>query len=210
MNQLILILSVFLIGLQSEAFSLSSQIAVNTSGELTKTLNLQCESRDILCEETCGHPSLCQIPETFCEDCATASSAILHTVFTDIDKVFKSEFAAIDQAQFSQFFKTKKFLTLAHDSFLNLFTPEKKLEIKAQFESLCYIQNVRSSMLLTTLTEENQVDQLVGVICQDQKGQSVILPIQFNPLFSNKGINFWSNPNDAPLKLKMAEELGKP
>lgn len=213
MNKVILIFSVLVsiyLPLSAQAFSFSSQISVSAAGELTKTLNLQCSPKDTLCLKTCDNAYLCQIPETFCEDCATASSAILHTVFTDLTRVFKSELIAIDQNQISQFLKTQKFMTLSHDSFLNLFTPENKQEIKAQFESLCYTKNVQTSLLLTTLNEQNQIDQLVGIICQDQKGQSVILPMQFNPLFSKKRIEYWSLPTEAPLKLKFSDDVSLP
>jgi len=210
MKKLLMAFSLIFLSLQAIAFSASSKITVSSIGELLKTLSLECSPRDSICQQTCGNPNNCQIPETICEDCATESSALLHTIFTDLPRVFKSEFLAVDQTQVSQFFKTKKFMTLSHDSFLNLFTPEKKNEIKAQFESLCYIQNVGSALLLTTLNEQNQIDQLVGVICRDQKGQSAVLPMQYNPMFSNKRIYFWSTTPDDDLQLKASDRLSLP
>lgn len=210
MINLFITLALMLFSFSTHAFIFSSQMTVNSLGELSKTLNIQCSSHDNFCYQTCGNKSQCVITETFCEDCATASSAILHTVFTDLSRVFKSELTTVDQIHLSQFFQTKKFMTLSHDSFLNLFTPEKKIEIKREFESLCYIQNIQSVLLITTLNEQNQIDQLVGAICQDQKGQSVVLPMQYNPLFSNKRIYFWPENDDMQLNLKRSEKLSLP
>lgn len=210
MKNIFISFSLIFLSLQAIAFSASSNIKIGPNGELLKTLSLECSPRDSLCDQTCGNPNQCQIPETICEDCATESSALLHTIFTDLPRVFTSEFSSVDQSQVSQFLKTKKFMTLSDDSFLNLFTPEKRSEIKTQFESLCYIQKISSALLLTTLNEQNQIDQLVGVICEDQKGQSVVLPMQFNPLFSNKRIYFWPTTPDGDPQLKSSDRLSLP
>ncbi len=200
-------IAVTLLALPGYSFTFSSKIAVDRNGELKKTLTIECTAQDSLCQQTCEYSSRCEVSETICEDCATSSSAVLRTVFTELPQIYKSELLPIDQKQISQFLKSQRFMTISDDSFLNLFTPENKQELKSQFMHLCFVRNIQSVVLITTIDQQNHIDQLVGVLCQDELGQSVLLPTQYNSLFTDKKINYWSLPDQMPLNLKLIREL---
>ncbi len=200
------------LSLQSLALEMKSKILVNGNGEIEKFLEVSCTTKDNnFCQQLCENPVTCKVPEVLCEDCVTQKSQLIYTVFTDVNSIFKANVLFIEPVQLMGFLKNSKFISIPNDLFINMFTPEKKEALKKEFEKLCYI-NVQSATLLATVNEQNQAEELVGVICQDNLG-SVVLPISLNPEFSNKETDFWTKLNaqigfrTETLKLKMTTEL---
>ncbi|MBC7464986.1 MAG: hypothetical protein H7256_03250 [Bdellovibrio sp.] len=191
MKHLIALIFVFS-SLPAFSYQLRSQIAINQSNELDKRLIMTCLNGETVCQDTCNIANGCILQETICEDCASAKSQLLRTMVTDIKSIFKTDPMFVESVLVSKFFREKKFMTISYDTFLNFFTPEKKDQIKADFESLCYV-DVDSAMMLVTLDEKNQMEDLVGTICHDRLGYSSILPMELHPNFSNKTLDFWKN-----------------
>lgn len=211
-KKIITLLMFSFLSLQTTALELKSKIAVDSSGEIEKFLEVSCSTKDnSFCQQLCQNPTTCKVPEVLCEDCVTQKSQLIYTVFTDVNSIFKADVLFIEPVQLMGFLKNSKFISIPNDLFINMFTPEKKEALKKEFEKLCYI-NVQSATLLATVNEKNQAEELVGVVCQDNLG-SVVLPISLNPEFSNKENDFWAKLNaqigyrTETLKLKMATEL---
>jgi hypothetical protein len=213
MKKIILMIFSFLsLNTTALALELKSKIAVDPTGEIEKFLEVSCSTKDNhFCQQLCQNPITCKVPEVLCEDCVTQKSQLIYTVFTDVNSIFKADILFIEPVQLMGFLKNSKFISIPNDLFINMFTPEKKEALKKEFEKLCYI-NVQSATLLATVNEQNQAEELVGVVCQDNLG-SVVLPISLNPEFSNQQSDFWTKLNarigyqTETLKLKMATEL---
>lgn len=212
MKKIISIFFLSMITLQTQGVELKSKLALGPAGEFQKFLEVSCAANDKpICNEVCNNDVLCKVPEVLCADCITQKSQLMYSIFTDVNSIFKANMMFIDTAQLIGFLKNKKFLSIPPDLFINMFTPEKKELLKKEFEQLCYI-HVESATLLTTVNENNQVDEIVGVICKDTMG-SVVLPITLNPEFSNEQTDFWQKLNTElglpinNLKLKMTTEL---
>lgn len=191
----------------SFAYEIKTALLLNSNNEVEKQLTMTCKESDVLCLQTCQDQKKCVLPETFCEDCATQKSQVFSMLFTDIESILKTNIVFIDQTVVAEFFKQKKFMTVRYDSFLNYLNPEKKMEIKSKLESLCYV-SVHEAYVLTTLDDNNNLNDIVGVFCQDKTNQTVLLPTFFNPLFSKKSMDFWnefSGAKNPPLILKMDE-----
>ncbi len=208
------LITIILLALTVQTFALDmkSKIAVDATGEIQKYLEVNCGSNEKnFCHQLCSDSTSCRIPENLCQDCVTQKSQMMYSIFTDINTIFKSDIMFVENQQLLTFLKSKKFISIPHDLFINMFTPEKKEALKNEFEKLCQIR-VQSATLLATVNEDNQADQLVGVICQDAMG-SVVLPISLNPAFANQQPNFWENLNAQigqttdGLKLKLTTEL---
>lgn len=192
MKNIITLLFVFFT-IPAIGYQLRSQIATTQNDELEKRLIMTCQPEETICQQTCGIQKGCILPETICQDCATRQSQLFTTLFTDIKSIFKTDPMFIEPAQVAQFFRTKKFMVITYDAFLNFITPEKKLKIKADYESLCYV-DVDSAMMLVTIDEQtSQMSDLVGTICHDRQGFSALLPMELNTNFSNKTLDFWKN-----------------
>ena len=203
----------FALSIQTFALDMKSKIAVDATGEIQKYLEVTCGTNEKnFCQQLCSDSTSCRIPENLCQDCVTQKSQMMYSIFTDINTIFKSDIMFVENQQLLTFLKNKKFISIPHDLFINMFTPEKKDALKNEFEKLCQIR-VQSATLLATVNEDNQADQLVGVICQDTMG-SVVLPISLNPAFTNQQVDFWENLNAQigqttdGLKLKLTTEFG--
>lgn len=211
MKKIILALSTVLFALCTNAVELKSKLTLSDNGEMQKYLEVTCQPNSTVCQNLCGQQQICQVPEVLCEDCVSQKSQLMYTIFTDINSIFKADIMFISEEQLIGFLKRRKFISIPHDIFLNMFTPEKKELLKKEFEKLCYI-NVESATLLATVNSRNQADELVGVICKDKTG-SVVLPMQLNPDFSKQQTDFWDKLNieigmrAESLKLKMDYEL---
>lgn len=209
--KLFIMTTILLITQIASALEINSTIAISATGQLDKSVEITCHKNSTVCQEICAHESFCKIPEELCEDCSSDKSHLMKTVFTDINSIFKADIEFVSDQQMIQFFKTRKFMTIPYSVFLNPFNPEKKDYLKTEFEKLCYI-SVKDSTLIATLNSKNQVEDLVGVICKDAFG-SVILPIQFNPSYSNESKDYWKKLNEEigvyqeGLKLKLTTEL---
>jgi len=211
MKKIFLALSTVLFALCTNAVELKSKLTLSDNGEMQKYLEVTCQPNSTVCQNLCGQQQICQVPEVLCEDCVSQKSQLMYTIFTDINSIFKADIMFISEEQLIGFLKKRKFISIPHDIFLNMFTPEKKELLKKEFEKLCYI-NVESATLLATVNSRNQADELVGVICKDKTG-SVVLPMQLNPDFSKQQTDFWDKLNieigmrAESLKLKMDYEL---
>lgn len=214
MKQILTLLILSLTSFQLMALEMKSKLSVDATGDLDKYLEVSCTSKDSdFCQQLCLNPVTCKVPEVLCEDCVTQKSQLIYSVFTDVNSIFKANIMFVEPAQLLGFLKTTKFISIPHDLFINMFTPEKKESLKKEFEKLCYL-NVQSATLLATVNAKNQAEDLVGVVCQDALG-SVVLPIGLNPEFSNQQSDFWDKLNvqigfhTEGLKLKMTTELGQ-
>ncbi|MFZ3231050.1 MAG: hypothetical protein WA160_12660 [Pseudobdellovibrio sp.] len=193
MKTLLFLFSITL-SLQTFGYQFRSQITTSPSDEIVKRLILTCKAEETICQEICSIRKGCILNETLCEDCATQQSQVLHTLFTDITSVFRTDVMFVDNKLIAEFFKRKKFMTISYDSFLNYFNPEKKSEIKATFESLCYVP-VNDATILTVISDTNNLEEVIGMICHDTDRNAVILPIEMNLNFSNKNLDFWQKLN---------------
>lgn len=191
MKHLIALFFVFS-SLPAFSYQLRSQLELNDSNELYKRVIMTCLNGETVCEDTCGVAKGCILPETICKDCASMANDDLRTMLTNVKMKFTTDPMFVESALVSKFFKEKKFMTVAYDTFLNFINPEDKEKIKATYESLCYV-DVDSAMLLVTIDENEKLDKLVGTICHDRLGYSSILPMESNPNFSNKTLDFWQN-----------------
>ena len=211
MKKIVYLTLMMFISLSAGALELRSKMSLSDSGELSKYLEVTCTNNTTTCQQLCGNQSICQIPEVLCEDCVSQKSQLMYTIFTDVNSIFKADIMFISEQQLIGFLQKRRFISIPHDIFINMFTPEKKELLKKEFEKLCYI-NVQSATLLATVNEKNQADELVGVICKDNMG-SVVLPMQLNPEFSKQESQFWDKLNTEmglradSLKLKMSMEL---
>jgi hypothetical protein len=215
MNTITKILPLILVIISSlnvSALEIQSQLSVQPSGEIEKFLDVTCQkNQKDFCEQLCSSDTYCKIPEILCEDCVTQKSQLMYSLFTDVNSIFKADIMFIEPVQLIGFLKNRKFISIPHDLFINMFTPEKKDQLKKEFEKLCYI-NVENAILLATVNENNQATDLVGVVCKDTMG-SVVLPVTLNPEFSNNQPDFWQKLNEdigyktESLKLKMSMEL---
>lgn len=211
MKKIFIALSTVLFTISTYSVELKSKFTLTDTGEMYKYLEVTCQSQSNVCQNLCGEQQTCRIPEVLCEDCVSQKSQLMYTIFTDINSIFKADIMFISDEQLIGFLKKRKFISIPHDIFLNMFTPEKKELLKKEFEKLCYI-NVESATLLATVNSRNQADELVGVICKDKIG-SVVLPMQLNPDFSKQQADFWDKLNTEiglraeSLKLKMEYEL---
>ena len=179
------------IAFQSHAVMLKSELKMDAEHELQKVLMVQCVAGETFCQELCNEKSLCSIPETICEDCASQSSPLVKMLFTGINSIFKNDSGAIATRQLSAFLKTQKFMTISHDSMLNNTNPEDKEKIKIQFEQLCNGIQTQTPLLISTLNERNHVEQIVGILCQDSTGELHSFALRMNPLYSDKSVRYW-------------------
>lgn len=213
MKQIITVILLTILTASAQAIEIKSKIALLTSNEVQKFLEVRCDQKNSgFCENLCANAASCEIPEIICEECVSQKSQMMYTVFNGVESIFKANIMNVEEAQLLNFLKTKKFMSIPHDTFLNMFTPQKKEQLKKEFEKLCLI-NVQSAVLLATIDEKNQADELVGVICQDTMG-SVVLPVEMNANFSQQQAqNFWNKLNTEigiraeGLKLKMSEDI---
>ena len=204
MKNLIVLLTVFTSLNAFSSYQIRSQLATIENNEIEKRLILTCSAEETICQQTCNIQKGCILKEVICEDCATQQSQLLHTVLTDVKSKFSTDAKFVNNDYVADFFKSKKFMTVSYDSFLNYFTPEKKEELKKTYESLCYA-TADGAMMLLTINDNNQLEDLVGTICHYSNGRSLVLPIELNSDFSNKSINYWDRLD--PLKLRFDFEL---
>jgi hypothetical protein len=214
MNKLILTLLLTTFSISGWAIDYNSKLEISSNGEINKYLEVTCNKNEsTFCSRLCANESSCAIPETLCQDCTTQKSQLMYTIFTDINSMFKSSSQSIQDAQVVQFLKTQKFLTITSDSFLNWVTPENKDALKLEFNKLCSNTAIDST-LLVTVDNQNQADQLVGIVCRNNQ-QASIAPVTLNPEYSLQNSNFWGVVNHQiaaeteTLKLKLSIELQK-
>jgi uncharacterized protein YlbG (UPF0298 family) len=175
----------------SNAITIRSQISLTDSGELRKYLEISCESHEAsFCQHLCNAEKVCEVPEKLCRDCLTSKSQVFFSVFNELNSTFKSNFAPVSNNKLLYFLKNNNFLSLPHDIFLNMFNPENKEILRKEFEQLCYIK-VTDAILLATLNSQKQIEDIVGVICTDMQGTSLVLPVKLNPIFANSKSDFW-------------------
>jgi hypothetical protein len=202
MKKLILLTTLFVSNLMF-GFTIQSKITVSITGEIEKYLEMNCNPlrKDSTCLQLCTNQVKCVIPEVICQDCGTKQSQLMYSIFTDVNTLFKSDTKMVDTNSVISFLKNKKFISIPPDLFINMINPEKKDVLKVEFEKLCPTK-VNNAILLATVNEQNKADQLVGVICNDNIG-STLLPIQLNPDFSNAKSDFWDIING-----KMSQKMG--
>lgn len=193
MAKLIYLIFTLQLCVQAFAYDVASKITIDEKGAVQKYLQLTCSSKENLCKKLCKNSTECKIPEVLCQECATQKSQLLYSVFTDVNSVFQADVEFISEEQFVGFLKNRKFISIPHDLFLNMFTPENKEVIKLEFERLC-VTDVSKAILLATVNSKNEADELVGVMCKDDYG-TLVLPMHFNLNYSNKKSEFWNKLN---------------
>jgi hypothetical protein len=175
------------------AFQIESITDFDASGDIVKNLKFNCRANEIFCQNLCENKTECTIAETICQDCMSPKEQVVYSAFNEITTYLKTDLMGLSDTLITHFFKTRKFISLTHNSFLNYFNPEEQESIQKTFNSLCRIKSPQKSLLLAVVNENKSIQAIIGAACTDQTGNTVILPMINNPNFTAQPSNFWQN-----------------
>ncbi len=217
MRNVILSLFFILMAFDAHAVSISSLLETNSAGELEKQTIVRCNAADAeLCQNLCSDSNTCIQPEELCTDCVGLKNQTLRTAFTDLPYLYRRSNKKLSSQELLRFLQRTDHMLLNYDSYLNIFNANKKDQIKDQFLAFCRIQtgpnvfdNISEALLIVSLSENQQPDQFVGILCTNQKSETSIFPLAFNPEYSKQPIEYFNSiiNNEDGLKLKLSLEL---
>ena len=193
MKKYILLLSMFVV---HHAFGMSFQSIseFNSNNEFQKSLKVNCDVNNYMfCEHLCNNKAMCVIAEPLCQDCVTIKNQSLYSAYLDGQSIFEvDQDIPVTKNLLIEFLKNEKFISLTFDSVLNILNPEKKEQIKVEFNKLCG-PNSRNSVLFASLNQETKsIDRITGIMCQNRKDVK-FKPVKVNSNFSKEPNLYWNS-----------------
>ncbi len=162
---------------------------------LSKKLIITCDNQEQLCTELCAKQDACHFEETLCADCGTEKSQEVHMIYNQLDNYIEATSQIVSSHDLGYFLNNKKFLTISYDFFLNYFNPESSSDLALVFNNICKTQSVNNLILVEIEEQKNTISSIVGAICTDEHGFSLLRNITLNSNYSTESDHYWRKIN---------------
>ncbi|PIS11524.1 MAG: hypothetical protein COT73_03565 [Bdellovibrio sp. CG10_big_fil_rev_8_21_14_0_10_47_8] len=164
----ILILSLLTLYIdQSQAFWIDSRPAIDSQGQISQSVYLQCRADEgSFCQALCQKGDTCQIPEPLCLGCGGTSSTLMRAIFSRLTTYFEPAFSGeVSGQDVLPFLKMKNYVLLSPQSIYNYYRPWNADDVLAQFAQFCP-EGAEAPLLAVILDSESQPNDLVYAFCR--------------------------------------------
>lgn len=167
------------------AFHLEAAPVLMNDGSFAEQTQLLCNpGEEELCFTVCQDHQACNKTESLCQDCSGISSELLRIIFTRITSFFVPSLETISQDEIAHFLARNDFILLTPKSVYNFYRPWNDPEIQKQFQSLCPLGSIATS-LAVQLNAEQRPTQLIFAFCEFSKMETqtykILLKSKRNP-----------------------------
>ncbi|CAE78708.1 cation-transporting ATPase [Bdellovibrio bacteriovorus] len=136
MKSILLSLTLLLNVQAAFAWSVESAVGTGPRGEFQDTVTLYCRPDETLCQEVCKNQNSCWKEQELCFNCLGTTNPILRTVFTEIDRLYRTTQRVLPQTEVAKVF-TKDHVFVAAKSIYNFYSAIDNQEVLARFQGLC-------------------------------------------------------------------------
>lgn len=150
----------------------------NKSEELVNITVVHCNENEAnLCQYMCGRKEWCSREELQCTNCAGPNDLFLRLLFTRIQDNFVVTDEVWPNSNMIVYLADEYYVLVNYQSVFNFYKSWGSQEIQMDFQTFCPAGD-EEPIFIISLNEKNQPQDVVGVVCSDEHGQSYVRVIR--------------------------------